>query len=453
MKNISQGRTLSIVISGCYPPPFGGVATLNKQYSEFWAKQGHRIYIFDIGEREQFLKKEAAGTVHVYKISLATLDIAKFLVFHIRCTLRFLVNYPRELADLMMCWIKFFSYIGRFFYIPAYIYLLMRELATLEGQRVNIVHSHGEGRATVIGRVLSSVLNVPFVVSVYGGMYTRLTDNKYASFINYLVDNATVIAPSRHCARPLIEFFNVPKEKVNIVYSGIDTHKYNPNLSSIIFREKIDIGKNEKVVLYVGHIRPRKGAHFLIRAIPYITKRVKNVKFLFVGPDIGGFKSTCEKIVKELKVERYVVFVGDVSGEMLPSIYACTDVFIFPSITPLECMGMTMKEAMASGKPVIGFKIDGVPEAIVNGVTGFLVEIGDIKMLADTIIKLLSDVELADSMGKRSRERARTLFDYKLTANQLLNIYIKAISNRERSLRLKEKISSAIRSRARSKTE
>ena len=123
-------------------------------------------------------------------------------------------------------------------------------------------------------------------------------------------------------------------------------------------------------------------------------------------------------------VMSHVTFAGSIPQQQLVNFYREADVFVFPSMWN-EPFGMPIIEAMATGVPVVATRGGGIPELIIDGETGLLVERGDAKALADAIIRLLSDEELRKSMGKAARKRAIELFSWERIVENLLNQYKK----------------------------
>jgi glycosyltransferase involved in cell wall biosynthesis len=119
-------------------------------------------------------------------------------------------------------------------------------------------------------------------------------------------------------------------------------------------------------------------------------------------------------------------FLGNVKEDMLPAVYNCADVFVLPSIQ--EGQGIVLLEAQASAKPVVAFNIGGVNEALLNGETGLLVKRGSTDMLADAIMKLLSDKALREKMGANGRRFVTENFTWDICAQKMLQVYREALA-------------------------
>lgn len=150
-------------------------------------------------------------------------------------------------------------------------------------------------------------------------------------------------------SKEIIARFKLDVEKVFSIPCGVDTDLFKPGLNINSLRDKYGLG-NDKVILYVGRLNEAKGIDRIIKALPDIISKIKDVKFLIVGD--GEFRDVLVELVDSLDLNKKVIFVGAIEKEELPYYYNLCDVFALLSIRP-EGMPLTLLEAMASGKPVI----------------------------------------------------------------------------------------------------
>ena len=130
--------------------------------------------------------------------------------------------------------------------------------------------------------------------------------------------------------------------------------------------------------MFAGSISTRKGVHYLIKAAELIVRsgNEKGVLFLLVGPQYDKkFAQQLMEYIKKKNLDRYAKFTGFVPYEDLKALYSACDIFVLPSFE--EGFGIVLTEAMASGKPLIGSNIGGIPMQIREGWNGFLVEPGN----------------------------------------------------------------------------
>lgn len=155
--------------------------------------------------------------------------------------------------------------------------------------------------------------------------------------------------------------------------------------------ERFDVeGKYKGNILYLGRLDERKGVQNVIKVLPQILKRYENIKFIIAGG--GPFEHQLKELVAELKLDGAVDFKGRVSEEEKKELLKNCGVFVTPSINmperqSVEGFGLAMVEANAYGKFVISTYSGGIPDAVKNNATGFLVKENDLKELADAILK------------------------------------------------------------------
>ena len=129
-------------------------------------------------------------------------------------------------------------------------------------------------------------------------------------------------------------------------------------------------------------------------------------------------------LVTGLNLKGAVDFVGTVSDAELPSYYAAADVFVFPTVTTIECLGLTFVQAMFAGTPVVATRIAGAPEVIRDGEDGFLVEPGNAGALADRVRHVLElPRDAREAITSRGRERASELYSEAAILEDLFQAY------------------------------
>jgi len=187
---------------------------------------------------------------------------------------------------------------------------------------------------------------------------------------------------------------------------GIDTEHFAPRSDAQGLRESLGLA-DKKVIVSVGRLVHRKGQDVLIAAMPEIIKSIDDVHLLLIGE--GPYKRDLEKRLKNLGLENRVTFVGRVQYPDLPRYICVGDVFAMPSRSRLaglevEGLGIVYLEASACGLPVIGGLSGGAPDAVLQGETGFAVDGTSAHEVAQAVVKVLADKELAQKLGARGRQ-------------------------------------------------
>jgi len=211
-----------------------------------------------------------------------------------------------------------------------------------------------------------------------------------------------------------------------IIPNGVDPSRFTPSNEPI--EELADGTLN---VLFVGRPDPRKGLEYLIRAMEIVRSRCKSsVRLVVIGD--GPRRSMYEAMVSE-EHRNSVIFLGGVSGDLLPRYFSSARVFCSPAIGN-ESFGIVLLEAMASGVPVIASDIPGYRTVVTNGEEGFLIRPKDPEALAKTILLLLNDERLREDMGARGRQKALR-YSWASVAQQTEQYYFDVIASKVGSSR------------------
>ena len=161
--------------------------------------------------------------------------------------------------------------------------------------------------------------------------------------------------------------------------------------------------KRRDSLLFVGRLAiAHKGTDFLIKALRRVKKEIPTVKLHIVGE--GDSLQYLEEIVSEYGLENNVIFHGHIDESELINMYSSSEILVMPSL--MEGMPMVLLEAMSAGLPVVAFDIECIAEALDNGKYGMLVKKGDVKRLADQIVRLMKDDGLKKHYSEMSLERS-----------------------------------------------
>jgi glycosyltransferase involved in cell wall biosynthesis len=216
----------------------------------------------------------------------------------------------------------------------------------------------------------------------------------------------------------------IPGRKIGMIYNGVDLDEFNPKISGDWVRDKHGLG-DAPIVFNVGSFHIRKGIHYLIYAMQKVVKDVPDVKLVIAGSkDI--YDQELRNLTKLLNLSEHVIFAGYVPNDELPHYYAAADVVAVPSLQ--ESFPIVVLEAMASGKAVVASRVGGIPEAIEEGVNGFLFENENVDELSFGIIRILQNRNLGKSMGSEGRRRAEERHNWRDIARQYLSEFERLIT-------------------------
>ena len=253
--------------------------------------------------------------------------------------------------------------------------------------------------------------------------FADLIMKKMAMTEKETAENADLIVTvSKYSAEKAVEFYDINPAKIRIVPNGVDTQKFKPIDDLKNTRRQIGIN-NRPCVLFVGRLIPRKGLSYLIEAAKLIVKEIDNIVFLIVGE--GPLRKYLVSYVNKINLSGKFIFLGDVSEDRLPLIYNCADVFALPSIQ--EGQGIALLEAQSTAKPVVAFRVGGVPEALLEGQSGILTK-PDSYEFSQSLLRLLSNSSAREEMGYKGRQFVVKNFSWDLCAQKMLRGYREAVS-------------------------
>lgn len=217
-----------------------------------------------------------------------------------------------------------------------------------------------------------------------------------------------IIAVSDEVARSLARWFPVPRERIEVVYNGVDTRRFRPDPErGAAIRRSLGLGEDEVMVLFLSHVTRQKGLHVLLRALPRVRETWPRVRVVVAG--VGDYFAEGQALAQRLGTSSHVLFVGEVPHERAPEYLAACDVFVLPTLRQ-EGLPFALLEAMASEKPVLVSRIGGVTSAVHDGVNGLLVRAGDPAALAEGLVRLLTDRELARRLARSARDTVLRAF-------------------------------------------
>jgi len=204
-----------------------------------------------------------------------------------------------------------------------------------------------------------------------------------------------------------------------VLRNGVDYEALHRNVTGVKSGDGL-------VILSVGALKPRKGYDISIHAVAEARKSIPDLRYIIIG-DLGmaGYVERLRVLVSQLGLENTVHLLGQVSETELRGWYHRCDLFLLTPVQvggAFEGFGLVYLEAAACGKPAVGSQSGGVPEAVVDGLTGLLVPEGDVKATADAIVRLLSDPDLSGRLGRAGQERTRE-FSWEAYAQRLERVY------------------------------
>ncbi len=278
-------------------------------------------------------------------------------------------------------------------------------------KQYDIVHTHS-GKAGFIGRLAARLAHVPVVVhTIHGPSFYR-----YQNPVgNWLFRWAEQLA-----GEWTTQFVSVADAMTEQYQAAGITGKYVTIHSGMNLEPFLRIEpRQDFVVGKIARLFRLKGHEFLFEAAPQIVAAVPNVKFLLVGD--GIYRERYERWAERLGLRDRFIFTGLVRPDEIPGYVAQMDVLVHLSLR--EGLPRALPQALAAGKPVVAFDVDGAREVCRDGETGFLVRAGDAGGVATAVIRLLQDKLLAAKLGNRGRELVSAEFSEELMVQRIDKLY------------------------------
>ncbi len=355
-------------VSMFYLPTFGGVEQVIYELAKRQVAQGHEVHVFccDSDKNQRIEKKEEIiDGVHVHRLPYwARLSLNTFI-------------WPSLL----------WRFKGKF----------------------DIVHSHVSGHDYVLfAGLLSKIKGFKHIHTTH----CPWTDASFRPkiirpflFLNDLIMNKISfsfidrVIPITPWELDILKKFT-DEDKIRVIPNGMDNILFK-KIKNNNFRKKYKITE-KNLVLFFGRLNPTKGPEKLAQTAINITKKRKDIAFVWVGPDEGK----AEEVKKLIKPYKNMFYLGAIRGkDKIAEMYQSADVYVMPSYR--EGLPLTLFEAMASSLPIVASPVNGIPYEMKEPENGFFVNYGDIEEMETKIIKLIDDKKLAKKIAQNNFKKAK----------------------------------------------
>lgn len=292
----------------------------------------------------------------------------------------------------------------------------------------DVIHAH-DWLTAYAGKTLKYAYNTPLVSTIHATEAGRNSGirgetQKYINDTEWMLtyESSEVIVNSNYMKNELQRLFGLPYEKINVVPNGVNLNLFNNIEKDYDFRRKFAMD-NEKIILFMGRLVYEKGIQTLIAAMPKILANYHDSKLIVAGK--GGMIDELRAQVNALGLNDKVYFTGYLAAKDVQRMYKCADVSVFPST--YEPFGIVALEAMLSGTPVVVSDVGGLNEIVEHGVNGMKSYAGNPNSLADSILTLLYDQKLCDTVTKNAKLKVKTEYNWTKIAQDTHLAYQKAI--------------------------
>ena len=302
---------------------------------------------------------------------------------------------------------------------------LRRIRSFLADHKPHIVHTHSS-KAGILGRYAAKKERVPIVVHTIHGLPFHRYESAWRNFIYTELERRAaestdvIVCVADAMANQACEAGVAAKDKFRTIYSGMELEPFLRRDYDVDgLKKQLGIHPEEPVVAKIARLAPLKGYEYFIRAIQEILLHVPRARFVFVGD--GPAAEKIKRHVWQAGVQNRVVFAGLVPASRIPEYISVADVIVHMSLR--EGLPRVIPQAQLMDKPVVAYDIDGAPEALQNGVTGYLVPPESVHELARKTVELLKDPQKAREMGRRGGELCRKQFGADLMVEKIDRLY------------------------------
>ena len=312
-----------------------------------------------------------------------------------------------------------------FKYTPYEQVLTSKLVDVVKFEKLDLLHVHyaipHASAAYMAQQILSDQnIKIPFITTLHGTDITLVgKDPSFEPVINFSINKSNMVtAVSESLKKDTNELFEV-KNNIKVIpnFICIDDYKLENN----DFYKKRFAPNNEKIICHISNFRKVKRIRDVLLSFEIISKEI-DVKLILVGD--GPERSALEKISRESKYRNNIYFLGSLKSTK--EVLNISDLFFLPSST--ESFGLSALEAMACSVPVISTKTGGIPEVVIDGESGYLSKVGDVKEMSSNAIEILSN-ENKLSLFKENALKQAMKFDVKQILPRYEKIYEKCIDD------------------------
>jgi glycosyltransferase involved in cell wall biosynthesis len=300
----------------------------------------------------------------------------------------------------------------------------------IKRHEINVVHAVHETLWSILVGLRSE--SAARVVSVHG---LRFASPYWVGSLNarMLSTHADRIICVSDAVRRVFLSLGVPPRTLSLVPSSVDLGCFRPGISGMSFRKELGIGPDVPLVGTVGSVDERKGHLHFLDACAQLHERYPAARYVIVGHGGSDAPAAQVKFLQQLRaragalaLEGFLSFIP--ARADVPEVMAALDVLVQPSLT--EAGPRAPLEAMAMERPVVGTRVEGTAEEVLDGETGILVDPGDSHGMADAIGALVDDPALRRRMGQAGRLRVVQHYTLALTADLIEGVYQGALIER-----------------------
>lgn len=288
--------------------------------------------------------------------------------------------------------------------------------------QLDVVHAHYSIPHSLCAFLASEISEIKFptITTIHGTDVTIVGQDKPLYPLNeFSINKSTIVTTVSNFQRQYIKTHFDIKKSIEVIHNFVDIHSFTPKNFCRSVRQSF-AEDDEKILMHISNFRSVKNTATVISVFQLVHQKIKSrLVLLGSGPDIEKIKA----LGTELDLLDKITFLGDINH--VETILPIADCVIQPSFN--ESFSMVVLEAMACAVPTVSSNVDGIPEVVDEGVTGFMADPDDIVGLVSPILELFRNETLRAEIGNNGRKRAETMFNWDSKVNQYIDCYERAI--------------------------
>jgi len=274
----------------------------------------------------------------------------------------------------------------------------------------NIIHIHGIGFFTDFLVLTKFLHKKKLILSTHGGIFHTKDYILLKKFYFYCLEKFILKGIDKiiACSKNDYKLFSKINSNIKLIKNGIDCGHFS----------KVKRKPKKNTFIYIGRISENKRIDNLIKTFYFIKKKA-NFKLFVIGKDWQGLRNDLEKLVKEKKIEKNIIFTGKVDNQNLLKYLSKAEFFV--SASEYEGFGISVLEAMAMGLVPVVNKIEAFRNFIENDKNGFLIDYSKPKKASESILNIISDKNLL-KISKNAQKTAKE-YDWKMVIKKIIKLY------------------------------
>lgn len=303
------------------------------------------------------------------------------------------------------------------------IFAIMKLRGLIRRHNFQIVNTHSS-RDSWVASFASKLAGVPALIR------TRHLSVPIATHLFNIVYHLpdVIITTCESTRQDMIERNRIDENSIVSIPTGVILDRFDPNYRAPRLKEQLGIAEDAPVISKVAVLRSWKRHDVFLRAAQKVLAVKPQARFLIVGE--GPQRKNLERMIRQMGLEEAVIMTGYRTD--IPEILSITDVSCLVSDSA-EGVPQAVTQSLAMGKPTVGTNVGGIPELIVDGVTGYLIPPADPNILAEKILALLNDPAKAAAMGKAGRSLIKERFSCKIMLKRLEALYQKVLNEKAKA--------------------